>query len=81
MRNVQRAGCDGELHRRVYARRNNDLAIALALSAPDRALPIIRRNDPVFAPVIEAISLWASEPRDADWSKPERAGKRRQILT
>ncbi|WP_153003171.1 lysozyme inhibitor LprI family protein [Sphingomonas sanguinis] len=66
---------------RVYARRNNDLAIALALSAPDRALPIIRRNDPVFAPVIEAIALWASEPRDADWSKPERAEKRSQILT
>lgn len=65
---------------REYAHRNNDLAIALALRAPDRALPILRRNDPLFAPVIEAIGLWAAEPPDADWSKPERAEKRRQIL-
>ncbi len=65
----------------VYAHRNNDLAIALALRAPDRVLPIIRRDDPPFAPIIEAIGLWASEPRDADWSMPERAAKRARILS
>lgn len=65
---------------RVYAHRSNDLAIALAPTIPERALPSIRGNDPLFAPIIEAIALWSSEPRDADWSAPERGAKRARIL-
>ena len=64
----------------AYARRNNDLAIAVAVQAPDRALPVVRRNDPVYSAVLEAILLWASEPHNADWSAPARAAKRDHIL-
>ncbi|WP_068082942.1 lysozyme inhibitor LprI family protein [Novosphingobium rosa] len=64
----------------AYDERNKDLAIAAATRAPDLALPVIRRLDPAFAPVAEAIVLWSSEPDGADWSAPERVGKRARIV-
>ncbi len=64
----------------AYDARNMDLAIAAAMRAPDLALPVIRRLDPAFAPVVEAVVLWASEPGGADWSAPRRAGKRGRIV-
>jgi hypothetical protein len=36
--------------------------------------------DPPYAPIAEAIRIWAAEPRDADWSAPDRADKRSRIL-
>ncbi|WP_206240627.1 lysozyme inhibitor LprI family protein [Novosphingobium terrae] len=64
----------------AYDERNKDLAIAAATRAPDLALPVIRRLDPAFAPVVEAVVLWSSEPDGADWSAPVRAGKRARIV-
>lgn len=64
--------------RYFYDMRNSDLAVAAMMRTPD-ALPVIQRIDPVFAPVAEAIQIWAGEPRNADWSAPERADKRAHI--
>lgn len=66
-----------------YAQRNNDLAIAVMMRVPDVALPVIRRTDPAFAPVAEAVQLWAAEPKGVDWSAPALAtpkGKIRALL-
>lgn len=63
----------------LYARRNFELATAILTQEPDKALPILRRNGPGFAPVLEAIALWAAEPVDASWSAPERSSSRRRI--
>ncbi|HWU02089.1 MAG TPA: hypothetical protein VN222_05055, partial [Novosphingobium sp.] len=62
-----------------YARRNNSLALAALMLSPDVALPVLRRTDPAFAPVLEAVALWATEPAGADWSDPTRAAKRERI--
>lgn len=64
-----------------YAARNQELAIAALLAAPARALPVLRANDPVFAPILEAVQLWAEAPVDANWSAPERARSRARIAT
>jgi hypothetical protein len=63
----------------LYARRNFELATAILTREPDKALPVLRRNGPGFAPVLEAIALWAAEPVDAAWSAPERATSRKRI--
>ncbi|MBB4197675.1 hypothetical protein CCR94_12920 [Rhodoblastus sphagnicola] len=63
-----------------YARRNSALALATLMDSPDRALSVIRKTDPAYAPVAEAVQVWASEPRDADWASPDRAQKRARIL-
>ncbi|WP_232493830.1 hypothetical protein [Novosphingobium kaempferiae] len=63
----------------TYAERNGALAVAALMHAPDRALPVLRRLDPQFAPVLEAVVLWAQEPVDADWSDAGRAGVRARI--
>ncbi|GLK45796.1 MULTISPECIES: lysozyme inhibitor LprI family protein [Novosphingobium] len=76
-------GCEGAEIRKclktVYAERNGALAIAALMHAPDQALPVLRRLDPQFAPVLEAVALWAREPVDTDWSAPERAVVRTRI--
>jgi uncharacterized protein len=64
----------------AYDARSMDLAVAAATRAPDLALPVIRRLDPAFAPVVEAVVLWSSEPDGADWSAPGRAGKWARIV-
>jgi uncharacterized protein len=63
-----------------YDERNYELAISAATRAPDLALPVIRRVDAPFAPVAEAVVIWASEPEHTDWSAPAQAGKRARIL-
>ncbi len=65
---------------RIEDRRSFELATAAVMRSPDLALPVLRRTDPAYAPVIEAVALWASEPVDADWSAPVRAGQRSRIL-
>ncbi|MGN8000284.1 lysozyme inhibitor LprI family protein [Sphingomonas sp. 22176] len=62
-----------------YALRNQELAIAALLKAPATALPILRRGDPAFAPILEAVQLWSEAPVDANWSAPERAKSRTRI--
>ncbi|WP_448664449.1 lysozyme inhibitor LprI family protein [Sphingomonas sp. CJ20] len=62
-----------------YAVRNQELAIAALLKAPATALPVLRRGDPGFAPILEAVALWSQAPVDADWSAPERARSRTRI--
>jgi hypothetical protein len=42
---------------------------------------VIRRLDPGFAPLAEAIALWSSEPESTDWAAPRLAAKRQRILT
>jgi len=64
---------------RRYDQRNNDLALAALIDAPDQALPVLRRTDPAFAPLLEALALWVSEPSGADWSTPALRGKRQRI--
>lgn len=63
----------------LYDQRNGELAIAALMRAPDQALPVLRRLDAGFAPVLEAAALWAAEPVDADWSAPARAATRKRI--
>lgn len=64
---------------RLYRERNAQLALAIVMQAPDTALPALRRADPEFAPLVEAIALWAAEPVDADWAAPTRATSRARI--
>lgn len=61
-------------------RRAAALAVAALLRSPGLALPALRRTDPVYEPVLEAVALWTSEPAGADWSAPVRADKRARIL-
>ncbi len=63
-----------------YAARNEALAIAVLLRAPDLALPVLRKTDPAFAPLLEALLIWAAEPRDTNWAAPALADKRTRIL-
>jgi uncharacterized protein len=63
----------------TYADRNAQLATAVLISAPQRALPTLRRIDPGFARVLEATALWAAEPVNADWSAPQRARTKARI--
>lgn len=65
----------------VYARRNFELATALLMRAPATALPILRRIDGGFAPILEAVAIWAREPVDSRWDAAERAESRRRIAT
>lgn len=62
-----------------YVVRNQALAIAVLTKAPATALPVLRRSDPAFAPILEAVQLWSEAPANADWSVPERAERRRRI--
>lgn len=62
-----------------YAVRNQELAIAALAKAPAAALPVLRRGDPAFAPILEAVQLWSEAPVDANWSAPERAKSRTRI--
>lgn len=64
---------------RRYTVRTQELAIAALPTAPAIALPILRRGDPAFAPILEAVQLWAQAPVDANWSAPERAQSRARI--
>ncbi|WP_294329580.1 hypothetical protein [uncultured Sphingomonas sp.] len=64
-----------------YVARTQALAIAVLTTAPATALPVLRRNDPAFAPILEAVQLWSEAPADAAWSAPERAQSRRRITT
>jgi uncharacterized protein len=65
----------------LYDERIQALAIATLLQAPDVALPILRRNDPAFAPILEAVLLWSQAPAHADWSLPELATSRQRIVS
>lgn len=64
----------------LYARRNFELATAILTREPDKANPVLRRDGTGFAPILEAIALWAAEPVDASWSVPERATSRKRIV-
>lgn len=64
----------------AYGRRNGELAISVLMRAPDQALPVLKRLTPGFAPILEAVALWAREPVNADWSAPERAPSRKRIV-
>lgn len=64
----------------IYGGRNFELAIAALTRAPDLTLPVIRRFDPSFAPLLEAIGIWASEPETVNWSAPAQAAKRARLL-
>jgi uncharacterized protein len=64
-----------------YDERSNELATAIAMREPDLALPVIRRTDPEFAPILEAVTLWAAEPIGADWAAHARSAKRTRIET
>lgn len=64
-----------------YATRNQALAIAVLISAPATALPVLRRGDPGFAPILEAVQLWSEAPVDARWDAPERARARARITS
>ncbi|WP_294254463.1 hypothetical protein [uncultured Sphingomonas sp.] len=66
---------------RRYTVRNQELAIAALLKAPALALTVLRRGDPTFAPILEAVQLWSEAPVDANWSAPERAKARTRIAT
>ncbi|MFC4256931.1 hypothetical protein GRI97_14595 [Altererythrobacter xixiisoli] len=66
---------------RLYRERNAQLALASVMQAPDAALPALQRADPEFAPMVEAIALWAAEPVDADWNAPARAASRARITS
>jgi uncharacterized protein len=62
-----------------YDQRTVELATAAVIHSPDLALPVLRKVDPPFAPIAEAIGLWASEPADTNWATPTRAAKRARI--
>ncbi|KMS59313.1 hypothetical protein V474_08855 [Novosphingobium barchaimii LL02] len=64
----------------IYRNRNGELATAVLMRAPETALPILRRVDAGFAPVLEATALWAGEPVNAKWSAPERMAKKKRIM-
>ncbi|MET3709791.1 uncharacterized protein ABIC65_000471 [Sphingomonas trueperi] len=66
---------------RLYTVRIQELAIATLIAAPATALPILRRQDPVFAPILEAVQLWSEAPIDADWNAPQRARSRAKITS
>jgi len=66
--------------RAAYARRNGALAVATLMVSPDLALSALRAADPAYAPVAEAVQIWASEPKDADWTAASRARQRDRIL-
>ena len=63
----------------AYDQRTAELATAAVIRSPDVALPVLRKLDPPFAPIAEAIELWASEPADTNWAAPIRAAKRARI--
>ncbi|WP_334183732.1 lysozyme inhibitor LprI family protein [Novosphingobium sp.] len=62
-----------------YGRRNGELAVAVLMRAPDKALPVLRRVAPEIAPLLEAVALWAGEPVNANWSAPYRKAARTRI--
>uniref|UniRef100_UPI003B3B95B0 hypothetical protein n=1 Tax=Sphingobium sp. TaxID=1912891 RepID=UPI003B3B95B0 len=63
----------------AYGRRNGELAIAVLMEAPDQALPILQRLDRNFAPILEAVQLWAAQPVGVRWHRTDRAATRTQI--
>jgi len=63
----------------AYVVRNQELAIAALPKAPAVALPVLRRGDPAFAPILEAVQLWSEAPVDANWSAPDHAKSRSRI--
>ena len=65
--------------RREYDRRNEELAIAVLMRAPNLALPVLRETDPAYAPLLEAVQIWGAEAREANWAAPTRAGTRARI--
>lgn len=64
----------------VYRQRVAELAVASLMQAPAKALPPLRRIDPAFAPVAEAVAIWAGQPIDANWSAPQRAEAKGRII-
>lgn len=82
LRNCTNPGAEQPLARclqRLYGVRTQQLAIAALISAPATALPILRRQDPAFAPILEAVQLWTEAPVDADWSATQRIPRRDRI--
>ncbi|MDG6095440.1 hypothetical protein LOC54_10060 [Acetobacter sp. AN02] len=75
-----RSGSLTECLRLTYNSRNTELAAAVLLRAPDEALTVLRRTDPGYAALMEALQMWASEPPDANWTAPERSTKKRGLL-
>lgn len=67
--------------RSLYDTRNAELATAAIIRAPSLAVPVLRRIDPGYAGIAEALQIWSSEPQDADWSVPSRAAKRLRVLS
>ena len=64
----------------AYGNRNKALAVAALYSDPDLATVTLRKLDPEFAPMAEAIVLYASEPVGTDWQLSPLAQKRDSLL-
>lgn len=64
----------------AYDRRNRELAVANLFTNPDLSLATLKRLDPPFAPLLEAILLYASQPVASDWTSPALKGNRARLL-
>ena len=63
----------------VMNTRNEELAIAILMDDPDLALSTLKRTVPKAAATLEAIHIFAEQPRGTDWSQPHLAEKRERI--
>lgn len=59
--------------------RNEELATAILMDDPELALSTLKRTVPNAAATLEAIYIFAEQPRDTDWSQPHLAEKRERI--
>jgi uncharacterized protein len=64
----------------AYERRNFDLAVATLFTNPDLSLETVKRIGPPFAPLLEAIHIYASQPVGSDWTSPSLNGNRTRLL-
>lgn len=66
--------------RRMTEERTSDLAVAVVFDEPDLALSTLHRLRPGWAPLVEAVYLYAGEPVGTGWQAPAMAGKRARML-
>lgn len=64
-----------------YRSRILELAIASAYTDRTLALTVLRQRDPVGAPLVEALLVYAGHPAGDGWSLPERRAERNRITT
>lgn len=63
----------------VMNTRNEELATAILMDDPELALSTLKQTVPKAASTLEAIYIFAEQPRDTDWSQPHLAEKRERI--